>query len=514
MNKARLISYSCLLVAICNGYGEVSEIDKATKGINAITKAFGDSALLFKKTYDQIDPNAVNTNKTIAANNAQVKDKDAKIDAILAGVKQWMITDSNTKQQALQALQQNVDVIDKEVSKAKRQLEIANAAVAKVSQKDKANFTDAIQGAANAVSANTQYYMATKTRLDYEKKYKELLDTRSKRLDMVKRINDPSVIRELLSDNNDLSNKKYATQLSDYVDQDAKLHDKVYRSQSEEQPVKQAQPGQQMPPGQQAQNTLAKEVSQLQTQQSTQQLNQQAPQYANTQVAQNTMPQINPQQLKQQQPQQFNVTENAIWHNVNTSVSTGVKIQAGQTTQLAQFQQIPNAMNGQVSVNPQTSKQSNPTNQTSYIVQKNIVPQQRTNMQPSYVTQKLNDIQVVNKAYNAEGQPNQMNQSATIVNIGDENSQTTTETILKSTEKQQVKITTLNNAVNSTPSTTRNTLNKKISGTPAKFSIPPTLVKKSSNNAISTNQMTSSKSKLKKKLPMPGLLASLPSDSR
>lgn len=538
MTGLRLISYFCLLTVITNHYISASEIDNATKGINAITKALGDSALLFKKTYDQIDPNAVNTNKVIAANNAQAKDQNAKIDAILAGVKQWMINDSNTKRQALEVLQRNVDVIDKEVNKAKKQLEVANAAAEKVSAKDKVNFTDAIQGAANAVSANTQYYMATKTRLDYETKYKELLDTRNKRLDMVKKINDPSVIRELLSDNNDLADKKYANQLSDYVNQDARLHDKVYQnhSNSQTQPVQTTQTNpqvlpilppitqqlqQQMQTGQQIQSQLSAGYNQSLAQPNTQQ--QQAYQHTISSLSniQNAIPQINPEQMKQKQLQQFNPSENTIWHNVDTQFNSNVKFQNNnlqQLPQVAQSQQLPNSGYQQSIVQPQIPNQVGQNAQTVYTAQQknsgvyeNIVQRQDPVTQNLFVTQTPYTVQNVNSQRSRQtprAQAMQSVQNTTIVNIGDENTQHTTSTILKSGNKQQVKVTTLNNSRNNNPLNINSNINKSMFAPSSKFTTPPVLVKRSVKQSANTGGNI-----INRKLPMPGLLASLPSDN-
>ncbi len=200
-----------------------TSVNEVTHGINSISKAFGDAALIFKKTYDQIDPGAVNANNTIIDSNAKTKLLEEKLQAVIDSVKQWLTTDSNTKKEALQALQRNTEVIGKEVEKAKRQLDDANKSASKASGADKSKFNNEIQANANAVSANSQYYMATKTRFDYETKYKEMIDERNRRLDMVKKIDDPNTIRELLSDSSNISGKKYGEQMGTFTNADVKM---------------------------------------------------------------------------------------------------------------------------------------------------------------------------------------------------------------------------------------------------------------------------------------------------
>ncbi len=237
MNKLPSLLHCCFILSfLCpNEYlyakQKNTSINDVTNGINSISRAFGDAALVLKKTYDQIDPDATNAQNTITDGNAKTKMLENKLQAVIDSVKQWMTTDSNTKKEALQALQRNTDVISKEVEKAKRQLETANNAANKLSASERSKLNNEIQASAHAVSASSQYYMATKTRLDYETKYKEMIDERNRRLDMVYKINDPKTIRELLSDSTNIPGKKYAEQMGDFTDTDVRMGEKLQQKQ-------------------------------------------------------------------------------------------------------------------------------------------------------------------------------------------------------------------------------------------------------------------------------------------
>ena len=230
MNKIFILSSYCFSLFFVSHeylYAASKEVNEVASGLNVFSKAFGDAALNIKKAYDQIDPNSVKTSSAIAGGDARTKMLEAKLQAVVDSVKQWMMTDSNTKQEALQTLQRNTEIIGKEVDKAKRQLEQANNSANNAPVADRTKFNNEIQASANAVSANSQYYMATKTRFDYEKKYKEMIDERNKRLDMVQKIDDPQTLKELLSDSTDIGSKKYGTQLGDYTNTDIKLRNNL-----------------------------------------------------------------------------------------------------------------------------------------------------------------------------------------------------------------------------------------------------------------------------------------------